>query len=75
MFGRFSLEIFPGMVFLVNRSNDVFVGASDFLPDPHESQVEQVLNDLITVCWAQNIHTRPPFKDVRSRLGSLGFGQ
>ena len=45
------------------------------LPDPHESQVEQVLNDLITVCWAQSIRVRPHFKDVSTRLDFLGFGQ
>ena len=45
------------------------------LPDPHESHIEQVLNDLITACWAQKTHVRPHFKDVRTRLDSLGFGQ
>ena len=50
-------------------------GERPVLPDPHQSHIEQVLNDLITVCWAQKIHTRPHFKELRNRLDSLGFGQ
>ena len=45
------------------------------LPNAHENRIEQVLNDLIAVCWAQDIHVRPHFKDIRTRLDSLGFEQ